>query len=256
MFFCIVKFLTFYYTARMQRPNVYDYLKIIAIITMIIDHVWYFIFPEIQELRLIWRAAFPLFLFLVGYNHSFRWRNKLWFWWIVLQLGIRWTYLLGRNILLDINILIAIGLVRVILSYLQKRNIPVLEVFLFIWWALWVRYTYRYIDYGSMSLAFALAWYRARRYGLKARIVCICWLIVSYHIYFMVVSRLFPLENILIFVGIFLFASLLALTYKNTPYISSYSFINKFLIWIATYAIEIYVWHVFILLLLAPHISI
>ena len=43
------------------RPNLYDYLKIVAIFTMIIDHIGYFFAPEIIELRLIGRVAFPIF---------------------------------------------------------------------------------------------------------------------------------------------------------------------------------------------------
>lgn len=56
------------------RPNLYDYLKVVAILTMIVDHLGYYLFPEVLEFRLIGRVAFPLFLFLVGFNASFRWR--------------------------------------------------------------------------------------------------------------------------------------------------------------------------------------
>ncbi|MBQ7074369.1 hypothetical protein IJM86_04975 [bacterium] len=49
----------------MMRPNLYDYLKVLAIITMIIDHLGYYLFPEFLWMRLVGRIAFPIFLFLV-----------------------------------------------------------------------------------------------------------------------------------------------------------------------------------------------
>lgn len=47
-------------------------LKVIAVITMTIDHVGYFMFPEIRELRIIGRIAYPIFtyLFALSYRYS------------------------------------------------------------------------------------------------------------------------------------------------------------------------------------------
>lgn len=59
------------------RPNLYDLLKVFAICVMIIDHIGYYLFPDLLELRLIGRFAFPIFLFLVGFNGSYRWRRSL-----------------------------------------------------------------------------------------------------------------------------------------------------------------------------------
>ena len=106
------------------RPNLYDYLKILALITMLIDHIGYYLFPEILVLRLIGRIAFPTFLFLVGFNGSFRWRREL-FW---RGIGIRaltsfvawhfsfWSF--GANIL--IAILLARGLMHFLLETKNK----------------------------------------------------------------------------------------------------------------------------------------
>ena len=50
-------------------------LKVIAIVTMTIDHMGYYLFPEYDWLRIIGRIAFPLFAFLCA--ESFRYtRDK------------------------------------------------------------------------------------------------------------------------------------------------------------------------------------
>ena len=47
-------------------------LKIIAVITMIIDHAGAFLFPQAKILRIIGRISFPIFAFLIceGYEHT------------------------------------------------------------------------------------------------------------------------------------------------------------------------------------------
>lgn len=40
-------------------------LKLIAIITMLIDHIGYFYFPDVMILRFVGRIAFPLYAFLI-----------------------------------------------------------------------------------------------------------------------------------------------------------------------------------------------
>lgn len=41
-------------------------LKVIAIITMLIDHIGYVCFPEVEVLRVIGRLAFPIFAFFIA----------------------------------------------------------------------------------------------------------------------------------------------------------------------------------------------
>jgi hypothetical protein len=52
-------------------PNSYDWLKLAAIITMIIGHFGRFFEPDIDIYRGIGRMAMPLFLFLVGYSGKY-----------------------------------------------------------------------------------------------------------------------------------------------------------------------------------------
>ncbi|WP_312513198.1 TraX family protein [Stutzerimonas nitrititolerans] len=55
-----------------ERDNSIDLIKWIALITMIIDHFWYILTPELQEpfrwMRTIGRLAFPLFCLAIAAN--------------------------------------------------------------------------------------------------------------------------------------------------------------------------------------------
>mgnify|MGYP000885395299 CR=1 FL=1 len=111
-----------------KRPNLYDYLKVLAILSMVLDHIGYYLFPEILELRLIGRLAFPIFLFLVGFNRSFRWRWGL-FW---RGIGL-WAITAGLSLSLGFgnagaNILIVILLARMLMQFLEKKK----KIWLFI----------------------------------------------------------------------------------------------------------------------------
>ena len=60
-----------------DRGITHNTLKWIGVVTMTIDHVGYFLFPEIRVLRIIGRLAFPIFAYL--FTQSFRYtdnRNK------------------------------------------------------------------------------------------------------------------------------------------------------------------------------------
>lgn len=50
------------------EPNTIDQLKLLALVTMTIDHIGYFLFPDILWFRVIGRASFPLWLFVVGFH--------------------------------------------------------------------------------------------------------------------------------------------------------------------------------------------
>lgn len=99
----------------LQEPargfNSYDLLKIVALVAMTMDHVGFYYFPHLEGLRIVGRAAAPLFLFLVGFNQSYGFRWGLLLAALVTSIGdgllaslwwpqsILWTILLGRMVL-------------------------------------------------------------------------------------------------------------------------------------------------------------
>lgn len=150
---------------KLVRPNLYDYLKVLALITMLIDHIGYYLFPQYDWLRLIWRVAFPVFLFLVWFSWSYKRRRDIPIIGICLRIG-----LLLCNKFLDIwmgnwlNILIAICLARVFLSFIDKhRNIRII-VFSCCLLCLIHPYLKQILGYWSFSFLFALRWWIAKNY--------------------------------------------------------------------------------------------
>jgi hypothetical protein len=163
-----------------DRPNLYDYLKIIALLTMLIDHIWYYVFPEYSFLRVIWRISFPIFLFLVWFSWSYSWRwdipiigfllrgfsfsiyEKYWFW--------DW----------NANILIWITITRLFLNIINKkwwRRAIIISFFFILLHPLFNKY----VDYWSLSFFFALRW-RIARYHKKYFffwIIPLIWAIVN-----------------------------------------------------------------------------
>lgn len=139
----------------MTRPNLYDYIKVLALITMVVDHVGFYIFPEQIRWRVIGRIAFPLFLLLVGYNGSYK--SKPYLRVIALLIALVVYTLYGYGILDQVmgNILLVIVLTRVLLGRLTKKPLS---------WqiAVWVisiiatPFAYPFIDYGMMAVSFAL----------------------------------------------------------------------------------------------------
>jgi hypothetical protein len=146
------------------RPNLYDYLKVFAILTMIIDHIWYYIFPDVIWFRLIWRMAFPIFLFLVWFSWSYRRRWNIFIWAIII---IVFNYFVRRKFWFwpeTIDILAGIILARLVLSQLHK--VKKKWVFAIIIFVLLISHPFvkEYLSYGTLPIIFAIWWYLARFY--------------------------------------------------------------------------------------------
>lgn len=150
---------------NIKRPlNLYDILKVLALVCMVIDHVGYFLFPELIWMRRVGRIAFPVFLFLVGYNHSYRRRRSLWIWWAVVQLGLRWSMtqgIWGYGGTIWINILLAIAVTRVLLWVASRHRWAVVLVYIVGAYLLWE--SVEVVEYGTMSLIRWCAGYGIRR---------------------------------------------------------------------------------------------
>lgn len=132
--------------------NYQDLLKTIAIITVIIDHLGFYFFPEHPVLRAIGRFAMPIFCFFVGYNYA-KPKHMLAF------LGTILTFLLW--ICFDIvilNMLIVMYIGQWYLYFTEKYELTSrisIWVTLVLLIAL-IKPTQDYLEYGSLALAFIL----------------------------------------------------------------------------------------------------
>ena len=82
-------------------------LKIIAAVAMLIDHIGYYLFPQVDALRIIGRIAFPIFAFLIAE-------------------GARYT----RNRIKYIGIMAGIGTILEVILYLIKGNLKNMNILL------------------------------------------------------------------------------------------------------------------------------
>lgn len=224
------------------RPNVYDYLKILALLSMIIDHMGYFLFPEEIWFRVFWRIAFPLFLLLVGYNGSYKRRYSLWIVGIIVQIAIWWFWYRWLPVDPMLNILLVIAGTRVLLRSITKHTFRV-QILFFAWALVLFPRTFSWIDYGTLALAFWLGWWWIRTW--KWPWVLWAWsILVGVHMLYMILYRGFPeytwLMLCLLWVLLILFGVLLH--QGNTPYLFS-SWVNTIVVWISANALRIYVAH-------------
>lgn len=209
----------------MIRPNRYDYLKVLALLTMIVDHIWYFLYPEVIRLRVIGRISFPLFLLLVGYNASYRSSLSLWSIALLLQWGMYILYLFGYIPYPVGNILLAIVVTRVVLWRTTKQPLSI-QMMIFVLSLVCAPYTYTFIDYGTLSINFGLVGWRMSEYNstcnllYKRRQVPMIWTImIAAHIIFMVFTRSFWTHTYwaLSAVGLLLFYCGMRLYRGNNP---------------------------------------
>lgn len=104
-------------------------LKIIACISMVIDHIGYVIFPDMQILRMIGRIAMPIFAFFIGEGCFYtkdrkRYFSRLFLLGLICQaLYVAESFISGSGNALYFNILLTFSCSVVICSsFLNSKN--------------------------------------------------------------------------------------------------------------------------------------
>jgi len=138
----------------------YDLLKTFAVITMIIDHVGYYFFPEQLEWRVVGRMSMPVWLFLVGYAKTRDIPEMLWMGGLILLAG---NIIVGMPIF-ALNILFGIMVVRLtldkVIAVMFSGNVFVLLGLVLIVFAFLP--TNALIEYGTFCYLFAIFGYVVR----------------------------------------------------------------------------------------------
>lgn len=234
----------------MMRPNLYDYLKVLAIITMIIDHLGYYLFPEFLWMRLVGRIAFPIFLFLVWFSWSYKWRRDLFLIGVLLQIFLLFSALEFHYWYLCGNIILGIVLARLVLSFLEHHQNNWIVITLLLFFIILHPLFNEIFDYGSFCLLFAFWGWMAKKktwkffFWIFFLIALFCSSIVVFHFSFFQTQILFILY-------LFLFSLFYLLSKKgNFSLYSSSRVRNNIILFLSKHSLWLYWIHVVILVLL------
>lgn len=221
---------------RRRSANTYDLVKCVAIVTMVIDHMGLYLFPEALWWRVVGRTAFPSFLFLVGYSGTTRTDKRLLIAAMLVSVG---EYLHGGTIF-PLNILWAIALTRFWLGYFgESARWQLLP--LVVGWVVAVPF----IAYGTSPLVFGILGAEARQYETKVppRFIILVCFVLGLHTFSQLLSFDFTWQQGVVVVAIGIG---LALTLSRFR-IRSLSLPRPLLV-LSRYALEIYVLHVVLLM--------
>ena len=244
---------------NINRPNLYDYLKVLALICMVFDHVWYYFFPEYQRLRLIWRLAFPIFLFLVWFNWSYHWRRDIPLWgiflWLIMMISelILWIW-----IDVTLNILIWITLARLIVRLIDKIDKAWFTITISVLFILLHPLLVWILEYWSLCFFFALWGWIARKYPsyfwlwIFFLFACIVHSITIFDFWYSTENYFYPV--VLCFLFSFLYYLFFFLSKKNIP-IRFHNLWDSIILWFSKHTLAFYWIHIIILFFLSLTIN-
>lgn len=148
-----------------KNANYQDLLKTLAIFAMIIDHIGLYLFPEINEFRIVGRYAMPIFGFFAGYNFKNSISLSILFFGSLLYII---SSILIFNSFHETNILISIFLGQIYLHLFQEHFKTLNKGYLhFILLAALWPFTSHIIDYGSLIIGLMVIGYMSKQKALN-----------------------------------------------------------------------------------------
>lgn len=150
-----------YYHRYGLKANAYDWLKCLAVITMTVDHLGMYWWPNELDLRLVGRIAFPIFFFLVGYSLRYKAKSDL-----LIAAGIcvalnPFTY----QPVFALNALVAVIMARYAMPLIVKRHLlekqPLIVLFACM---LFLLPLLLLVEYGTFAILFACMGYMQRQH--------------------------------------------------------------------------------------------
>jgi hypothetical protein len=141
-----------------EALNSYDILKLVALSAMVMDHAGEYFWPQAEWMRAVGRAAFPLFLFLVGYSGVWKIKSDI----VLFALVIIVCTLLTGHPLFPFNILATIIMARCVMAWitpasLSPRWLSGLFIISVVWYPLLL-----WCDYSTLAILFAMCGYLRR----------------------------------------------------------------------------------------------
>jgi hypothetical protein len=195
-----------------RTSNYQDILKLIALFSMILDHVGLYLFPEHLVFRVLGRYAFPIFCFFAGFNFRGNLNYKILTYGILFYLfsifAIFWQ-------LIEVNILISIFLGQFYLKIFERHLKDPVKAFIhvIILACLWP-ITHDFMEYGTLAISFMIVGHVVNQ---KRQMIYIPAFIMSYLTILHIMSTFYSVFGAQeIIASLFIVAGLFfSLTFKN-----------------------------------------
>lgn len=174
-----------------------DYLKLIAMITMLIDHVGAYFFPELIFLRIIGRLSFPIFCYFIvqGYTRTsnlFKYVKRLMIFFIISQIPY---FLLSNKLNVLFTFLISIFVIYIYDLLKSKFSNYYDFAIIFIFMIVYIFSFFIPFDYGFYGVLLIFILYRFKEFKLKRNIFILI-LTIMYSLVFNSHIQLFSLISL------------------------------------------------------------
>lgn len=229
----------------------YDLLKAFALITMVVDHVGYYFFPEQDWLRVIGRSSAPVWFFLIGYARSRDMSPRMWLWGGALVAA---TIVTGDYVL-PFNVIFTMLLIRKIIDPVMKRASKNYEILfgMAVNAAFLAIPTGFLVEYGTAGMLFAMfGWLMRNRentsYSMKGvvEVFALIFCVGAYSCYQLFTFSFYP-EQSYAAVGVIALVTILLYFFRPVVFSESSKIIPAPFLWILQLAgrrtLEIYVLH-------------
>lgn len=157
-------------TRSRNQSNYQDLLKTLAIITMLIDHIGLYLYPELPIMRVIGRTAMPIFCFFAGYNFHDKPKTRIIILGILLHI---YTTILFKQFIVT-NILISIYFGQWYIYYCRNSLTNFFYsgychvIIMVILWYI----SGNIIDYGTLVIAMMILGFIARNEPKNLKLCC------------------------------------------------------------------------------------
>ncbi|GEM_PF-1048072 len=236
--------------------NSHDLVKVLAISTMVIDHIGRFFLDNNVWFRVVGRMAAPLFFFLVGYSGSYRFKSHILLYGFALSMINYLTtpsFTIYQHIqgIVPLNILVSFTLIKALLSKFTPAKLP--TEFLIVLLSILMFFslpTYFLIEYGTLGLCYAIG-ARLLNQGHRFRYVWICVTVGVHFCYEAVMllvlnagvsTRLIPLAAGLLAV-VFLANLVIFLNYNLRIFKINQRYLRTLALYVSRYSLEVYFFH-------------
>jgi len=233
----------------------HDLLKILALSTIIIDHVGKYFFIDSVWWRVVGRMAAPQFFFLVGYSESYKFKSQILFYGLALCVV---NYLTNPSTsivehILPINMLIGFVLIKALLNRFDPAKLPAEFLMLLLAVLMLLSLpTYILIEYGTLAFCYAIGARLVRqRHGFRY-----FWIVATVVVHFFFELVIVLIRNLDVSISLQLLPAAIALlavvfganliiflNYDFRAFKVGPKFIRTLAIYISRYYLQIYFFH-------------